>query len=109
MRFAFGDQVLDVGRRELLRGGERIALEPEVFDLLVYLVLNRDRVVTKDDLIVSVWGGRMVSDSAVTTRLHAARQAVGDSGAAQHPPQGRALCSRDLRGTVDTESGPRNN
>src|SRR5207302_3737700 len=75
--------LLDIERRELRRGEEPIALEPQVFDLLVYLVRNRDRVVSKDDLIQSVWGGRIVSESALTTRLNAARKAVGDSGAAQ--------------------------
>jgi TolB-like protein/Tfp pilus assembly protein PilF len=81
--FRFGDHVLDIERRELRRGDEPIALEPQVFDLLVYLVRNRDRVVSKDDLIDSVWGGRIVSDSALTTRLNAARRAVNDSGAGQ--------------------------
>ncbi|HEV2185720.1 MAG TPA: winged helix-turn-helix domain-containing protein [Stellaceae bacterium] len=83
MRFEFGEHLLDVDRQELRRGGEQIAVEPQVFDLLVYLVQNRDRVVSRDDLIDAVWGGRIVSDSAVTTRLNAARRAVGDSGAAQ--------------------------
>ena len=83
MRFEFGDHLLDVERHELRRRGERIALEPQVFDLLVYLLLNRDRVVSRDDVIAGVWGGRIVSDSAVTTRINAARKAVGDSGAAQ--------------------------
>lgn len=83
MTFAFGDHVLDVERRELRRGGEPVALEPQVFDLLVFLVRNRARVVSKDDLIASIWGGRIVSESAVTTRLNAARKAVGDTGAAQ--------------------------
>jgi len=81
--FRFGDHVLDVGRRELHRGTEPVALEPQVFDLLVYLVRNRDRVVSKDELIEGVWGGRIVSDSTLTTRLNAARRAVNDSGAAQ--------------------------
>jgi TolB-like protein/Tfp pilus assembly protein PilF len=81
--FRFGDHVLDIERRELRRGDEPIALEPQVFDLLVYLVRNRDRVVSKDDLIDGVWGGRIVSDSALTTRLNAARRAVNDSGAEQ--------------------------
>jgi TolB-like protein len=81
--FRFGDHVLDIERRELRRGAEPVALEPQVFDLLVYLVRNRGRVVSKDDLIDGVWGGRIVSDSALTTRLNAARKAVGDSGAAQ--------------------------
>ena len=83
MVFRFGDHVLDIERRELRRGAEPVALEPQVFDLLVYLVRNRDRVVSKDDLIDGVWGGRIVSDSALTTRLNAARRAVNDSGAAQ--------------------------
>ena len=81
--FRFGDHALDIERRELRRGAEPVALEPQVFDLLVYLVRNRGRVVSKDDLIQGVWGGRSVSDSALTTRLNAARKAVNDSGAAQ--------------------------
>jgi DNA-binding winged helix-turn-helix (wHTH) protein len=64
----------------LHRGSEPIAVEPQVFDLLVYLVRNRDRVVSKDDLIASVWGGRIVSDSTLTSRINAARTAGGDSG-----------------------------
>ena len=72
MVFRFGDYVLDIGRRELRRGAEPVALEPQVFDLLVYLVRNRGRVVSKDDLIQGVWGGRIASDPALTTRLNAA-------------------------------------
>jgi TolB-like protein/cytochrome c-type biogenesis protein CcmH/NrfG len=80
VRFLFADHVLDTDRRELRRGAESIAVEPQVFDLLVYLVENRDRVVSKDDLIASVWGGRIVSDSTLTSRINAARRAIGDSG-----------------------------
>ena len=80
MQFLFGDHTLDDGRRELRRGDEPVAVEPQVFDLLIYLVQNRDRVVSKDDLIASVWGGRVVSDSTLTSRINAARKAVGDSG-----------------------------
>jgi TolB-like protein/Tfp pilus assembly protein PilF len=83
VRFEFGEHLLDVDRQELRRGGEQIAVEPQVFDLLVFLVRNRERVVTRGDLIASVWGGRIVSDSAVTTRINAARRAVGDNGAVQ--------------------------
>ena len=83
VQLAFGDYVLDGGRRELRRGSERIALEPQVFDLLLFLVQNRDRVVTKDDLITAVWDGRIVSDSTLTSRINAARKAVGDSGEQQ--------------------------
>ncbi len=83
MTFSFGDYVLDVDRRELCRARQPVALEPQVFDLLVYLIRNRKRVVSKDDLIESIWGGRIVSESAVTSRLNAARKAIGDSGAEQ--------------------------
>ena len=83
MEYVFGEHRLDPGRRELCGASERIAIEPRVFDLLVYLVRNRDRVLSKDDLIANVWGGRIVSDSTLTSHIHAARKAVGDSGEAQ--------------------------
>ena len=83
MQFLFDDHVLDVARRELSRGVEPVAVEPQVFDLLVYLVENRDRVVSKDDLIASIWGGRIVSESTLASRINAARKAVGDSGGRQ--------------------------
>jgi TolB-like protein len=83
VQFLFSNHVLDADRRELRRGVEPIAVEPQVFDLLVYLVENRDRVVSKDDLIATVWGGRIVSDSTLTSRINAARKAVGDSGEEQ--------------------------
>jgi TolB-like protein/Flp pilus assembly protein TadD len=83
LRFCFDDQLIDVDRRELRRCGELIALEPQVFDLLVYLVRNRDHVVSKDDLLAAVWGGRIVSESALTSRITAVRKAIGDSGVAQ--------------------------
>jgi DNA-binding winged helix-turn-helix (wHTH) protein len=83
LEFLFADHLLDLDRRELRRGGERIALEPQVFDLLVYLVRNRERVVSKHDLLKTIWGGRIVSESTMTSRINAARKAVGDSGAAQ--------------------------
>ena len=80
VEFLFSDYRLDTDRRELRRGSEAIAMEPQVFDLLVYLVENRDRVVSKDDLFASIWRGRIVSDSTLTSRINAARKAVGDSG-----------------------------
>ena len=83
LRYLFEDCVLDTDRRELRRGTDLVALEPQVFDLLVHLVRNRERVVSKDDLLASVWHGRTVSESAVGTRINAARSAVGDSGEAQ--------------------------
>ncbi len=83
MRYLFEGCVLDTDRRELSRGTKLVPVEPQVFDLLVYLVRNRERVVSKDDLLASVWHGRIVSESALGTRLNAARSAVGDSGEAQ--------------------------
>ena len=80
VQFLFADHALDTDTRELRRGSAPIAVEPQVFDLLVYLVQNRDRVVSKDDLIGSVWGGRIVSESTLTSRINAARKAIGDNG-----------------------------
>jgi DNA-binding winged helix-turn-helix (wHTH) protein len=80
MHFHFGDYALDVERRELRCGAELVALEPQVFDLLVLLIQQRDHVVSKDGLIAGVWGGRIVSESTLTSRINAARKAVGDSG-----------------------------
>src|SRR5215510_15810582 len=80
MRWLFDDYVLDVELRELRRAGALVAIEPQVFDLLVYLMRNRGRVVSKDDLLASVWQGRIVSDSALANRINAARAAVGDNG-----------------------------
>jgi TolB-like protein len=83
VRFLFDNHILDTELRELRRGVKPVAVEPQVFDLLVHLVENRDRVVSKDDLIATVWGGRIVSDSTLTSRINAARRAVGDSGVEQ--------------------------
>ena len=80
MRWLFDDRVLDLERRELRRAGALVAIEPQVFDLLVYLIRNRARVVSKDDLLDAVWQGRIVSDSALANRINAARAAVGDNG-----------------------------
>ena len=77
MQFFFDDHALDTDRRELYRGPEAVAVEPQVFDLLVFLVQNRDHVVSKDDLIEAVWGGRIVSESTLSSRINAARRAVG--------------------------------
>lgn len=83
MEFLFSGHRLDIRRRELYRGPDAIAIEPQVFDLLVHLLENRDRVVSKDDLVAAVWGGRVVSDSTLTSRINAARKAVGDNGEQQ--------------------------
>lgn len=83
MIFAFGEHRLDLDRRELRRGNDRVELEPQVFDLLAYLVRHRHRVVSKADLLQAVWNGRAVSDSALNTRINAARRALDDDGTAQ--------------------------
>ena len=99
MQFLFDDHVLDVARRELKRGLRAIQVEPQVFDLLVYLVENCHRVVSKDDIIASVWGGRIVSDSTLTSRINAARTAVGDSGRNQKVI--RTIARKGLRFVAD--------
>jgi TolB-like protein/tetratricopeptide (TPR) repeat protein len=83
LRYLFENYVFDTDRRELHRGAEVVAIAPKVFDLLDYLIRNRERVVSKDHLINAVWNGRSVSDEALTTRLNAARNAIGDSGQEQ--------------------------
>ena len=83
MQFLFEDYVLDTERRELRRGSALLSMEPQVFDLLVFLVRNRDRVVSKDDLLASVWGGRIVSESTIGSRINAVRRVIGDSGEQQ--------------------------
>src|SRR5215212_4030501 len=83
LRYLFEEYAFDTDRRELHRGADVIAVAPQVFDLLDYLIRNRERVVSKDDLINAIWKGRSVSDAALTTRLNAARTAIGDSGEEQ--------------------------
>ncbi|MGG5821988.1 winged helix-turn-helix domain-containing protein [Falsiroseomonas sp. HW251] len=80
MRWHFAEFCLDTDRRELRRRGEAVRIEPQAFDLLEHLIVHRDRLVTRDDLIEGVWGGRIVSESALATCINAARVAVGDSG-----------------------------
>ncbi len=83
MRYLFEDCALDADRRELRRGPDVVPTTPQVLDLLEYLIRNRDRVVSKDDLVNAIWNGRIVSDAALTTRLNAVRRAIGDSGEQQ--------------------------
>jgi TolB-like protein len=104
VQFVFADFVLDTDRRELRRSDELIAVEPQVYDLLLYLVRQRDRVVSKDDLIASVWGGRITSDATLTSRIYAARKALGDSG--EHQKLIRTIPRKGLRfvGEVRTQA-----
>jgi DNA-binding winged helix-turn-helix (wHTH) protein/predicted ATPase len=81
--FVFENLALDIERRELTRGSRQVAIGPQVFDLLVYLLRNRERVVSKDDLIQGVWNGRIVSESTLASHINAVRKAVDDSGEEQ--------------------------
>jgi TolB-like protein len=83
VRYHFEDCVLDTDQRELHRAARLVPVAPQVFDLLAYLIGNRERVVSKDDLIGAIWQGRIVSDAALTTRLNVVRTAIGDSGEEQ--------------------------
>jgi DNA-binding winged helix-turn-helix (wHTH) protein/alpha-beta hydrolase superfamily lysophospholipase len=82
-RYLFGDVLLDTDRYLLERGGTSVAVQPQVFDVLSYLVEHRERVVPKTELLDSVWGDRFVGESALTSRIKSARRLIGDDGAAQ--------------------------
>jgi TolB-like protein/cytochrome c-type biogenesis protein CcmH/NrfG len=80
LSFRFADFEIDVARQELRRAGTVIHIEPQVFDVLVYLVRNRDRTVSREELVDAVWKGRVVSEAALSSRIAAARKAIGDTG-----------------------------
>ena len=113
MRYYFEDCLLDTGLRELRRGSRAVPVAPQVFDLLAFLIGNRERVVTKDELIEAIWEGRIVSDAALTTRLNVARSAIGDSGEEQRliktlPRKGFRFIAevRDEQATSGVRSDP---
>ena len=83
MLYSFDEYELDLQRYELRYAGKRVKLEPQVFNVLVYLIQQHDRVVTKEELLEQLWPGRFVSEASLTSRLMAARRAIGDSGQAQ--------------------------
>src|SRR3954463_8191622 len=83
MLVRFGSYELDRDRRELRFGNVPVHVEPQVLDLLIYLVANREHVVSKDEMVDAVWGGRIVSDVTLNSRINAARRAVGDNGKTQ--------------------------
>jgi TolB-like protein/cytochrome c-type biogenesis protein CcmH/NrfG len=103
VRFLFSDHTLDTDRRELRRGAVILAVEPQVFDLLVYLLENRDHVVSKDNLIAAIWSGRIVSESTLSSRINAARKAVGDTGEKQELI--RTIARKGIRFVGDVETG----
>jgi TolB-like protein/Tfp pilus assembly protein PilF len=102
--YFFDTYALDPGTRELRRDTELIPLEPQVFDLLVFLIENRDRVVSKDDLFSSVWQGRIMSESTLTSRINAARKAIGDSGEQQSLI--RTVARKGFRFVGNLRTGP---
>jgi TolB-like protein len=106
LRYLFDDCVLDTRTRELRRADASIPVEPKVFDLLSYLIRNRERVVSKDELIAQVWQGRIASDSTLFTRINLARTVIGDSGEAQRLI--KTLPRKGLRfvGAVQQEQPP---
>src|SRR3954467_12950196 len=81
--YAFGEYELDLRAHELRRAGERLHVEPQVFDVLAYLFGRRDRLVTKEELLDKGWGHRYVGPTTLNSRIKHARQAVGDDGDAQ--------------------------
>jgi DNA-binding winged helix-turn-helix (wHTH) protein/pimeloyl-ACP methyl ester carboxylesterase len=106
MRFVFGDCAIDPERRELSRGNAVVEVEPQVFDLLLLLIRRRDQVVSRDDLLDSVWNGRIVSESTVNSRIAAARRAIGDSGGEQQLI--RTVARRGVRFVGDVREEPSN-
>lgn len=83
MRIVYGDLAIDTDRLVITRAGVDVHVQPQVFDVLTHLLTNRDRVVTKEELLDQIWGDRFVSESALTSRIKSARQLVGDDGISQ--------------------------
>jgi DNA-binding winged helix-turn-helix (wHTH) protein len=83
MHYGFGDYAFDDQLYQLKRNGTAIEIEPKVFDVLAYLLHNRDRIVSKDELLEKLWPGQVVSETALTRCIVAARKAVGDDGTKQ--------------------------
>src|SRR5215510_6743270 len=104
--YVFEDFSLDVERRELQRGAQLVPVEPQVFDLLAYLISNRQRVVSKDDLVAAIWGGRIISESSISSKVTAVRQAVGDSGDKQRLI--RTMTRKGFRFVCDVQERARN-
>ena len=106
MLYRFAEFEIDLSQQELRRLGEAVHIEPQVFDLIVHLVRNRDRIVSKDELIETIWNGRIISEAALSSRINGARRALGDNGADQALI--RTLHKRGFRfvGDVQTVSAP---
>src|SRR3954454_662531 len=103
MKFFFSNQMLDTDTRELSRENMPVSLEPQVFDLVVHLMENRDRVVSKEELVDKIWKGRHVAESTLTSRINAARKAIGDSGTTQALI--RTIARKGFRFVGDVQTG----
>jgi DNA-binding winged helix-turn-helix (wHTH) protein len=103
MILRFADCILDIDGRSLSRDGELVAVEPQVFDLIRLLAENADRLVDRDAIVEAVWGGRIVSESAISSRIASARKAVGDDGRRQAVI--RTVQRRGLKMAVPVASG----
>ena len=97
----FGDYALDAALFELRQAGKRVAVEPQVFDLILFLAKNRERTVTKDELFAEIWNGRIVSDAALSSQIKAARKVLGDNGSSQHTI--RTIHGRGIRFVAEIE------
>jgi TolB-like protein len=104
MIFAFDGYELDTEKRELRRGAAQISVEPQVFSVLQMLIENRERLVGKDEVVEQVWGGRIISDSAIASRIKSARQAIGDDGNAQR--RIRTLNRQGFRFVAEVQVAP---
>src|SRR6266508_2071214 len=80
VQYRFAEFEIDLSQHELRRLGESVHIEPQVFDLIVHLVRNHDRIVSKDELIETIWNGRIISEAALSSRINGARRALGDNG-----------------------------
>jgi len=104
--YRFDEFEIDLGQHELRRSGQAVHIEPQVFDLLLFLIRNRDRIVSKSEIINAIWQGRAISDAALSSCISAARRAVGDNGENQRLI--RTLHKRGFRfvGNIDDVSPP---
>jgi TolB-like protein len=105
MRYVFEGYTLDTERREVRKEADLVSVEPQVFDLLAYLIENRERVVSKDDLLTAIWEGRSISESSMTSRINSARSAIGDSGEQQRLIKTFLRKGFRFVGTVSAERG----
>ena len=80
MKYRFSEFEIDIDQQELRRLGKSVHIEPQVFDLIVHLVRNHDRIVSKDELIETIWNGRIISEAAFSSRINGARRVLGDNG-----------------------------